>query len=386
MRIILYTGKGGVGKTSIAAATAAELANRGKKVLIVSTDQAHSLSDSFNIPLQGEPTCIADGLYGLELDIVKENEASCGLIMQYIKKLMTLKQGESIEAEELLVFPGFEELLALIKIKDIYEENAYDVLIVDCAPTGETMSLLKCPEMFKWWMEKFFPMKRRGAKIAKPIVERTMNIPMPSDEFFNEFERLYNKLEALQNLMQNKEIVSLRIVTTPEKIVIKEAQRSFSFLHLYNYNVDAIIVNKIFPEDSMTGYFNKWRELQQEGICEIESSFKELPIFKLELKNTELRTYEMLQGVGHILYGTSTIEKVLFEEKVFEVVKENSGYYLSIKMPFVDKRELSLSQKGEELTLAIKNEKRKITLPKKLVNKEITNAKYDKDYLKIYFE
>lgn len=385
MRIILYTGKGGVGKTSIAAATAATLANKGKKVLVMSTDQAHSLSDSFGVILQKEPTYIKEQLYGMELDTVSENEKSCGKIMKYIKKLAILKQEDSIEVEELLVFPGLEELLALLKIKEIYEQNEYEVLIVDCAPTGETMSLLKFPDLFRWWMEKFFPMKRKGAKIAKPIVEKTIKIPMPDDDFFDEFEKLYSKIAQLQTLMQNKEIVSLRIVTTPEKIVIREAQRSFSYMHLYQYNVDAIVINKIFPKNSMTGYFSKWKDLQDAAIKYIEESFKGIPIFKGELQSTELRGVEMLEEVGDKLFNEVEVDQVLFKEKIFEITKVEKGYILSINMPFVDKRELGLSQRGDELTLTIKNEKRSFALPKKLCSKEVKGAQYKEGHLEIHF-
>ena len=248
MRIILYTGKGGVGKTSIAAATACKIASIGKKVLIISTDAAHSLSDSFNVKLGNEAIEIEKNLYGMEIDTVSENEKIWGGVKDYIKQLLTIKSGETIESEELLVFPGFEELVSLIKIKEINDEGNYDVLIVDCAPTGETMSLLKFPDLFKWWMDKIFPVKRKGAKIAKPIVETTIKVPMPTEDVFDEIESLYKKIDDLYSIMQDKSKVSLRIVTTPEKIVVKEAKRNFSYLHLFNYNVDSIIINKTFPK------------------------------------------------------------------------------------------------------------------------------------------
>ena len=385
MRIILYTGKGGVGKTSIAAASAAKLASEGKRVLIISTDQAHSLSDSFDMKLQKEPTYIAEHLYGMELDVVEENEKTCGKVMKYIKQLTLLKQEDSIEVEELLVFPGLEELLALLKIKEIYDEGAYDVLIVDCAPTGETMSLLKFPNLFRWWMEKFFPMKKKGAKIAKPVVEKTIKIPMPDDDFFDEFEYLYQRVDQVQCLMQNKDIVSLRIVTTPEKIVIREAKRSFSYLHLYDYNVDAIVINKIFPQQSMKGYFSKWQQLQLEGVAQVEESFKGIPIFKQELRETELRGYQVLSEVGESLFGGVKADDILYKEKIYEVIKTAEGYTLNIKMPFVEKSELGLSQKADELTLSIKNEKRSLILPNKLLSKDIKGATYKEDHLEIYF-
>ncbi|GFZ32274.1 arsenic-transporting ATPase [Clostridium zeae] len=385
MRIILYTGKGGVGKTSIAAATACKIASEGKKVLIVSTDQAHSLSDSFNIKLSNNPLKINENLYALEIDSIIENENSWANINNYIQKLLIAKSEKSIEAEELLVFPGFEELLSLIKIKDIYDEGKYDVLIVDCAPTGETMSLLKFPDLFKWWMEKLFPIKRKGAKFAKPLVEATMKIPMPTDDVFDEIEKLYSKVDELHTLMLNKDIVSIRIVTTPEKIVIKEAKRSFSYLHLFDYNVDGVIVNRIFPEASLKGYFSKWESIQKESLEDIYESFKDIPIFKLELMSSELRKYDVLKEVGSQIFSGMDAAKILFKDKIFDIEKVDTGYSFNINMPFIDKKDLKLSQKGDEITITIKNERRSFVLPTKLQAKEIVGAKYNEGKLQILF-
>lgn len=385
MRIILYTGKGGVGKTSIAAATACTIAKSGKNVLVMSTDQAHSLSDSFNIKLGSEPTKIRKNLYGMEIDTILENEKTWGNLQQYLKKLMISKSSNTIEAEELLVFPGFEELLSLIKIKEIEDEGTFDVLIVDCAPTGETMSLLKFPDLFKVWMEKIFPIKKKGAKFVKPIIEPTLKIPMPTDETFDDIERLYNKIDELHEIMINKDKVSIRIVTTPENIVIKEAKRSFAYLHLFDYNVDAIVINKIFPKESIKGYFAKWENIQKESIEDIEESFKGIPIFKLELLNKEVTEYEMLEEVGETLYKNVLAEEVLFNNKIFEIAKKGDEYLFSIKMPFVNKEELDLIQNGDEITISIKNERRIFTLPTKLRSKEIIAAKYENGSLNIRF-
>lgn len=385
MRIILYTGKGGVGKTSISAATACSIASNGKKVLVMSTDPAHSLSDSFGVNLGNEPVEIIKNLYAMEIDTVEENEKMWGNLKDYIKKLLSAKSERTIETEELLVFPGFEELMSLIKIKEIDDEGKYDVLIVDCAPTGETMSLLKFPDLFKWWMEKIFPIKKKGAKVAKPIVERTMKIPMPSDDEFNDIENLYNKIEELHNIMSDKEKVSMRIVTTPEKIVVKEAKRSFSYLHLFDYNVDGIVVNKIMPKEGSTGYFEKWSNLQEKTIEDINDSFKGIPIFKVNLMNSELRDTYILDKVGKDIYGDLDPSKVLFNEKIFEIYKEDDVEVLSIRMPFVNKEELNLLQNGDEISISIKNEKRVLSLPKKLLGKDIVGAKYDNDRLNIRF-
>jgi arsenite/tail-anchored protein-transporting ATPase len=387
MRIILYTGKGGVGKTSIAAATACKIAKDGKRVLIMSTDAAHSLGDSFDIKLGNTPIQLNENLYAMEIDALIENEKLWGNLKGYLEKLFMAKAGKTIETEELLVFPGLEDLVALIKIKELYDQGEYDVLIVDCAPTGETMSLLKFPDLFKWWMEKFFPMKRKAAKIVRPVIQTTMKIPLPDDKSFDDFENIYEKIEELHSLILDKDIVSIRIVTTPEKIVIKEAKKSFSYLHLFDYNVDAVIINKVFSEESSKGYFEKWINIQKESIKDIYDSFKPIPVFQLELMNNEIRKYENLLKVGEQIYKDYSPQDIFYKGKIFEVNKsDGEGYELVINMPFVDKKDLNMFHKGDELTIAIKNEKRSFILPTKLYSKEITKAGYSDGKLIINFE
>lgn len=386
MRIILYTGKGGVGKTSIAAATACKISKGGQRVLVMSTDAAHSLGDSFDRKLGNTPTKISDNLYAMEIDVILENEALWGNLKGYLEKLFAAKAGKSIETEELLVFPGFEDLVSLIKIKELYDQGEYDVLIVDCAPTGETMSLLKFPDLFKWWMEKLFPMKRKAAKFVKPVIEATAKIPVPDDKAFDDVEKIYQKIDELHMLMLNKDVVSIRIVTTPERIVIKEAKKSFSYLHLFDYNVDGVIINRVFSEESSRGYFEKWINIQRESIKDIYESFAPIPVFQLELMNNEIRTYENLSRVGELIYKDRLPQDILYKEKIFEVKKsKEEGYDFIINMPFVDKKELNMYQKGNELTISIKNEKRSFLLPSKLCSKEINKASYSDGKLTINF-
>ena len=386
MRILLYTGKGGVGKTSIAAATACKIAETGKRVLIMSTDQAHSLGDSFDRKLGNEPLEITEHLYAMEIDAVAESEHAWGNIKDYLKKLLTSRSGESIEAEELLVFPGFEELFSLFKILDIYKGGNYDVLIVDCAPTGETISLLKFPEMFGDLLGKIMPIKRKAIKVAGPLVEKTTKIPMPKETLFDEAEVLCSKIEQLQDLMSDKEIVSLRIVTTPEKIVVKEAKRNFAYLHMYDYNVDAIIVNKVYPKSSLAGYFNQWIENQQKSLEDIRQSFFGIRVFEMEFLKHELRTVERLKKAADMVYRDTDPGEVLAVQNIFVLEKVQDRYWLKIAIPFVDKQELELEQKGEELALTIKNERRNLLLPPKLREYEVAGAKYEEEMLKIEFE
>ncbi len=384
MRVILYTGKGGVGKTSIAAATGIKLAKAGKKVLVMSTDQAHSLADSLQMKLKFEPTFILENLDAMEVDVVHESEKAWGEMQGFIKNLITSRAQDGIEAEELLVFPGLEELFALFKILDIYEADAYDVLIVDCAPTGETLSLLKFPEVFGAMIEKVLPMKRKMVKVAGPLIQKVTKIPMPKDALFAEFEVLFEKLERLQTLMLDKSVVSLRIVTTPEKIVIKETKRNFTCLHLYDYNVDAIIVNKVYPSAALEGYFNKWVTLQEEGLMELEESFREIPIFKLMLQKHELNSIPVLEAVS-AFYGEVNPADILASQKIFSVVKEGEDHRLDIYLPFMEKEDVDLGQNGGELHIAIRNEKRCFSLPAQLYGKDIVSAKLENGVLAIHF-
>jgi len=385
MRIILYTGKGGVGKTSVAAATAVKLAKDGKKVLIMSTDQAHSLSDSFGVKLKNTPVKISDTLWGLEIDAILEGERAWGNMKNYMKELLTARAEGGIEAEELLVFPGLEELFSLFKITDIYEENRYDVLIVDCAPTGETLSLLKFPEMFGNMIKTVLPMKKKAVKVAGPMMEKVMKIPMPEDNVFDDVEQLNEKLYQLQAIMTNKETLSIRIVTTPERIVIKEAKRNFTYLHLYNYNIDAIIVNKVYPPKALDGYFSKWINLQEEGLKEIRESFSEVPVFTLMLLNKELATEAILLEAAEQIFGDTDPAAVLFKDTIFEVKKEEDGYAFILNVPFAEKSDLDMGQKGSELMIQIKNEKRCFTLPDVLRNKTVQSARYEEGKLRIKF-
>lgn len=385
MRIIIYTGKGGVGKTSVAAATACRLAKQGKKVLIMSTDAAHSLGDSFGSTLLREPVRVSFNLDALELDTVYEGEKSWGSIKGYMKEMLTVHGTDGIEVEELLVFPGLEELFAMFRILEFYEEGNYDILIVDCAPTGETLSLLKYPETLSGFLDKVLPIKRIGLRAAGPLIEKTMKIPMPEDSIFDDVEYIMNKMERLQKLMLDKEVVSLRLVATPEKIVIREAKRSFTCLYLFNYNVDAVIINRIYPKQAMEGYFGKWNSIQEESLREIRESFSEVPKFYLELQKEEVRTLPVLEAVGEMLFKDRDVSVVLFKDDIYSVERTGDELSLRILLPFAEKEELELSQNGNELVLAVKNEVRRFPLPLDVQDKEIQGARYEKGYLRIRF-
>lgn len=383
MRIIIYTGKGGVGKTSMAAATAVKIAKDGKKVLVMSTDQAHSLGDSFDRKVGKEPVEIAQNLYAVEIDTVYESEKSWGNLKDYVKQLLTARGGGGIEAEELLVFPGLEELFSMFRILDEYESGVYDTIIVDCAPTGETLSLLKYPERLSDFIRKLLPIERTATKTVGKVIEKTMKVPMPKDSVFDDIEFLMERMKSLQRLLLNKEIVSLRVVTTPEKIVISEAKRNFTCLYLYHYNVDAVIVNHIYPAEAMEGYFNKWTIMQAEAMREIEECFSEVPRFYVELQQRELRTLKMLESVGNQIFTGCDPDEVLFRQNIYEVSKDLNS--LKIYLPFASKEELRLEQEKGELLVGVRNENRRFPMPPEFASMEVAGARFEGGYLTIRF-
>jgi arsenite-transporting ATPase len=385
VRIILYTGKGGVGKTSVAAATAVRCARSGKKTLVVSTDAAHSLGDSLDIPLSPEPLEIKKNLWAQEIDSAHEVEKGWGKVQEYLTALFTSKTIKNITTEELTVFPGMEELLSLLRILRYYKEKTYKVIIIDCAPTGETLALLSFPEMLGWWMDKLFPFKRKTLKIVRPVIQPILGVPMPHDSVMGEIETIYNQLNEMKEILSNREITSIRIVVNPEKMVIKEAQRSYTYLNIYDFNIDAVIVNRVIPDDVTDTYFSVWKSIQKKYLQSINESFSPLPMFYAPLFEKEIVGIEMLERMGDELYKECDPVVIMFNRRIQQVEKIGEEYLFSIFMPFIEKKEVSLDQKGDELIVKVGNVKRTITMPRTLVNVPITGAKFEEETLKIRF-
>jgi arsenite-transporting ATPase len=385
MRIILYTGKGGVGKTSIAAATAVKSARDGKKTLVVSTDPAHSLGDSFDIKLSNEPTELAENLWAQEIDTIHEVEQGWGVIQKYISDLFTSKAVKDITTEELTVFPGMEDLLSLVRILGYYKEGRFDVIIIDCAPTGETLALLSFPEMLRWWVEKLFPIKKKVIKVAGPIVEPLLKIPMPSASVLDEIDRMYYALDEMQKVFSDREVTSIRIVVNPEKMVVKEAQRSFTYLNIYNFNVDAVVVNRVIPDGVTDSYFAVWKDIQKKYLADIDDSFSPIPIFKAPLFETEIVGIPILERLADVVFGNSDPTEIKFTGRPQAVTKDGNDYVFAIDIPFTEKDELSLNQKGDELLVKVGTVKRHIALPRTIAALSVKKAKFEDSKLKIWF-
>lgn len=386
MRIILYTGKGGVGKTCVAAATALRLADSGQRVLVASTDVAHSLGDAFDRPVASVPTPVTTNLDALEIDPVAAGRAAWGQVQDYLRLLMTNHAEAGIEADELLVFPGLEELFALLALLDIEREGNYDALIVDCAPTGETLSLLKYPERLGSFIEQALPLKRAALKLGRPVFEGVMKMPLPQDALFDEVSSLVNRLEQLRALLTDVDKVSIRVVTTAERIVVTEAKRAFSWLHLYGYNVDAVIANRLYPEAALAGYFEQWTELQRSSMQEIEGGFEGVPVFRLMLHRSELRGLDGLRSAAEELYDGTDPAGVFARTEPLTLHEREGAWELSLTVPFFEKRDLDVLQDGNALVIAIKNQRRRIELPEAVRGRDVVGARYDDGRLVIRFE
>lgn len=385
MRIILYTGKGGVGKTTVAAATAVQSAGNGLKTLIVSTDPAHSLGDSLDLKLASEPVKIRENLWAQEIDSIHEVEKGWGKVQGYLTALFTAKAVKDITTEELTVFPGMEDLLSLLRILNYYQEKTFEVIIIDCAPTGETLALLSFPDMLRWWMDKLFPLKRKAVKLIRPVAEPLLGIPMPSDGVMEEIEKIYHQLDEMRKLFSNREVTSVRIVVNPEKMVIKEAQRSFTYLNLYDFNIDAIIVNKVIPEEVTDEYFTGWKDIQKKYTDLIRDSFAPVPVYHAPLFENEVVGCPMLARMGAALFSGENPVAVKYNHRTQNISKENDEYVLTIYVPFAEKQDLSLNQKGDELIIKAGSIKRHVTLPRTLMNYTVQSAQFGAAELKIRF-
>lgn len=385
MRIIIYTGKGGVGKTSIAAATAVKLAKQGKRTLILSTDAAHSLADSLAVPIGPDPVRISENLWGQEVNAIRETERNWGNVQGWLTKLLDKAQLKDITTEEMLVFPGMEELFSLLQIKEHAQSGLYDVLVVDCAPTGETLRLLSYPNVLNWWLEKIFPHERKLIKLVRPVAKLMSDIELPSDNVLDSIERFARALEEMHRIVLDPEITSVRIVLNPEKMVLAEAKRSFTYLNLFGFNTDAVIVNRVLPDEAGDGFFAHWRDIQKKYEEEIVLNFRPLPILKAPMMQKEVIGLPILEELADIVYGDRVPSAMFYRGRTETIREEDGEMLLELMIPFVDKADLDLTQTGDELTVDAGAYKRKVILPRPLMGRQVVGARYADDRLIIRF-
>ncbi len=385
MRIILFTGKGGVGKTTLAAATALHSAKKGYRTFILSADAAHSLSDSFETQLSSQPRRIGPRLYGQEIDALKEIEKKWGEIQTYLVALFSSQGLETIEAEEMSIFPGMEELFSLMEIRNYHKSSDYDVIIVDCAPTGDTLRLLSAPEVTSWYLKHIFPIQRTAAKAVRPVASRVLPFPFPEDKVFAAMKNLTTQLAETKDILSDTQKTSIRLIINPEKMVIKEAQRAFTFFSLFGYAVDLIIVNRILPPEVKDVYFKEWKTTQTKYLQMIKECFSPLPILSSELFTQEIIGHELLSRLAVKVYGKKDPTRLFFKKSPIQIEKADGGFDMFLHLPFVEKTALDLSLKGDELSIQVGSYKRNILLPQTLLNLSIKEAKFESDKLKISF-
>jgi arsenite/tail-anchored protein-transporting ATPase len=385
-RTILYTGKGGVGKTSVAAATARRCARSGLRTIVLSTDPAHSLSDSLEAELGSEPTPCGDLLWGQEVQAQEEMEKHWESVQDWLSELLAEHGVDSISAEELTVPPGMDELFSLLQIKRHHEEERFDAIIVDCAPTGETLRLLSFPDVCTWWLEKVFPWERRLMAAARPFARTLLDIPLPSEAVMDDVQRLARNLVEMNSILRDRETTTIRLVMNPDRMVIRESMRTFTYLNLYGYLTDAVVVNRIFPEEAAGGYFGAWAETHQRQMELVRSAFSPVPILTAPYFEQEVIGPQMLDRLGEVLFDERDASSVLFEELTQELTTNNGTAQLRLALPFAEKADIGLKKIGMEVVVRVGTQKRTIVLPQALASYRPSGALFEDGALNVTFE
>jgi arsenite/tail-anchored protein-transporting ATPase len=385
-RTILYTGKGGVGKTSVAACTARKCAADGARTLVFSTDPAHSLADALETPLSGEPTHVDTRLYAQQVSAQEEMEGNWSGMQDWLGDLLMRQGVDRISAEELTVPPGADELFSLLQLKRHHESGEWDVIVVDCAPTGETLRLLSFPDVARWWLERVFPWEKQLLAAAAPFARGMLDMPMPGRPAIAEVRRLVENLLTMHELLRDRERVSLRLVMTPDRMVISEAMRTFTYLNLYGYLTDAVVVNRVFPAEVEGTYFGPWRERQREHLELVESAFGPVPVLRAPYFESEVVGPEMLDRLAGALFADRDPASVLHASLSQELVVGHHSARLRLDLPFAERGDVSLKKIGLELVVRVDGQKRTIMLPPGLAGFRPSEAKLDGGALQVTFE
>ncbi|MEJ7582772.1 MAG: TRC40/GET3/ArsA family transport-energizing ATPase [Acidimicrobiales bacterium] len=385
MRILLFTGKGGVGKTTAAAATALVCADAGLRTMVLSTDPAHSLADAFDVELGSVGTPVADHLWGQQLDAQERMEDAWADIQRYLIEVFAWAGVEGIQAEELSVLPGLDEVFSLSDIKSYADSDDWDVIVVDCAPTAETIRFLSLPDILSWYMARVFPAGRRLNRLVSPILARVTQLPVAGDEVFGSVRRFYDRLDGVRELLTDTTRTSVRLVVNPERMVIAEARRTYTYLSLFGYGVDAVIANRLLPDSVTDPWFAHWRERQSEHMTTIEEGFAPLPVLPAELAAEELVGIERLRQFGQTLYGDLDPSAVLHEGSSMEVRHVGELVELALDLPFADRDDLELGRRQDELLIRVGPYRRALLLPDSLRRRPVRTASLRRGRLRVTF-
>jgi arsenite/tail-anchored protein-transporting ATPase len=386
MRIVLFTGKGGVGKTTVASATALRIAASGRKTLVMSTDPAHSLADAFGVELGPDAIEVEPNLWAEQIDPQQRLEENWREIQQHAVSVLNWAGLAEIEAEELSVIPGLDELFSLADVKRYHDEGPYDVVVVDCAPTGETLRLLSLPDVIQWYMQRIFPIERRVVGALRPVARKMTNFPLPDQSVYEAVLRFYNKLDGVRDVLTDPLTTTVRLVVNPERMVIAEAKRTFTYLNLFGYRVDAVVVNRLLPDEVSDPYFDRWKQIQSEHMREIRDAFDPLPLLTSSLRDREPVGSRLLEVMGDSLYGDYDAAGVLHEGNAMVVVRRGDDYVLSLSLPFARRDDLELSRKEDELFVRVGPYRRTIMLPRTLCTREVASATLEGRRVEVVFE
>lgn len=381
MRIILYSGKGGVGKTSISAATGLELARRGYRTLVMSVDPAHSLRDCFDLDTSlmnreaGSAQSVAKNLWIQEVDVQEEIGRHWDAVYGYVAGLLNVSGLEQTLAEELAIFPGMEEVSSLLYVNQYVREKTYDVILLDCAPTGESLRFVSIPTTLEWYMSKIFKVERRVAKVVRPMLSTFTSVPLPEESYFENLQELHHKLEGIDKLLADPKVTTVRLVTNPEKMVLKETQRAFTFFCLYGLTVDAVIVNRILPPGIQDTFFSAWRETQERWISAIEEFFAPVQVWRVPLFQDEVLGAERLRALAKTLFAGRDPAERFYHESPYRFKKTDGNYQLRLRLPFVTAKDVNLHKHLDELIIRIGPVKRHVALPQRMVHLEPLSAR-----------
>jgi arsenite/tail-anchored protein-transporting ATPase len=385
VRVVLFTGKGGVGKTSVAAATAVRCAASGYRTVVMSTDPAHSLGDSFDIELGSEATKVADNLWAHEVSSLHEMQRHWTKLHEYAVEVFSTQGLDEVLADEVANPPGMDEVASLMWIKHYAQRAEHDVLIVDCAPTGETLQLLTFPDAAKWWLDKIYPWSRRAMRIARPVLQPMMQMPLPSDEVYASLKDLLLDLEGMRKVLTDPETTTVRIVLNLEKMVVKEAKRAYTYLSLFGYVTDAVVVNRLLPGELHDELFQKWQRIHHRYQREVEQSFAGIPIFNVPLFDREVIGEKMLARMAQAIYGDDDPSRRFATSNPQRIDKEGADYVLILKVPFVEKSAVDLSRHNGDLYVTVGNYRREITLPRVLERRDTAGASIEDGELRVRF-
>lgn len=384
-RTILYTGKGGVGKTSVAAATARIAAAQGVDTVVLSTDPAHSLADCLEVQVGSEPTQIGERLWAQQVAAQDEMERNWAAVQDWLGEMLLERGVDRISAEELTVPPGMDELFSLLQIKRHHEEGRFGCVIVDCAPTGETLRLLSFPDVARWWLQKVFPQSSQMLNAARPFARAMLDVTLPGEAVLDDVQRLVRNLIAMNEILRDNESVSVRLVMTPDRMVVDEARRTFTYLNLYGYLTDAVIVNRVFPEE-VGAYFGPWRERQLAALADVQDAFAPVPVLRAPYFGEEVVGGEMLDRLGARVFEGLDPSAVLHDALTQELVVGADAAELRLDLPFAKKGDISLKKIGLELVVRIDGHKRTLMLPPALGDYRPTGASFDGAALHVTFD